>query len=111
MSGIEDSWFEAGLPRNKPTDVARIIAGRTQRMTCVPKTPEEELTGATGAMADSSLNGEALYVEGGRAWALEEGIDRTQQQWMGEKQSKEFNLGQELLGSGEGWTSKGMGKD
>lgn len=59
----------------------------------------------SGAMADTSLNGEALYIEGGRAWALEEGIDRTQPQWMGEKQSREFNIGQEVLGSGEGWTN------
>jgi hypothetical protein len=55
-------------------------------------------------MADSSLNGEALYVEGGRAWAIEEGIDQTQPQWMGEKQSKDFNVGQEVLGTGDGWT-------
>lgn len=83
VSGIEDDWHKAGLPRNKPADVARIIAG---------------------TMANSGLNGEALYVEGGRAWALEEGIDRTQPQWMGEKQSREFNVGQEVLGSGAKWT-------
>lgn len=62
-------------------------------------------------MADSSLNGEALYVEGGRAWALEVGIDQTQPQWMGMKQSREFNKGQQVLGSGGKWTSKGMGKE
>lgn len=57
----------------------------------------------SGAMADTSLNGEALYVEGGRTWALEEGIDRTQPQWMGEKQSREFNIGQKVLGNGARW--------
>jgi hypothetical protein len=28
VSGIEDDWHKADLPRNKPMDVARIIAGR-----------------------------------------------------------------------------------
>ncbi|KAG9967157.1 putative 3-hydroxyacyl-CoA dehydrogenase, partial [Aureobasidium melanogenum] len=51
VSGIEESWKEAGLPRNKAIDVARVI---------------------TGVMVAESLNGEALYVEGGRAWGIEE---------------------------------------
>ncbi|KAH0367310.1 NAD(P)-binding protein, partial [Aureobasidium melanogenum] len=82
VSGIEDSWKEAGLPRNKAIDVAKVIAG---------------------VMVAESLNGEALYVEGGRAWGIEEGIERTQPQWMGEKQSRDFLKGQEVLGTGENW--------
>ncbi|KAG9554066.1 NAD(P)-binding protein, partial [Aureobasidium melanogenum] len=82
VSGIEESWKEAGLPRNKAIDVARVIAG---------------------VMVAESLNGEALYVEGGRAWGIEEGIERTQPQWMGEKQSRDFQKGQEVLGTGENW--------
>lgn len=82
VSGIEESWKEAGLPRNKAIDVARVIVG---------------------VMVAESLNGEALYVEGGRAWGIEEGIDRTQPQWMGEKQSRDFQKGQEVLGTGENW--------
>ncbi|KAI5205170.1 putative 3-hydroxyacyl-CoA dehydrogenase [Aureobasidium subglaciale] len=56
-----------------------------------------------GAMVVESLNGEALYVEGGRAWGIEEGIERTQPQWMGEKQSRDFQKGQEVLGTGDNW--------
>ncbi|KAK6006919.1 hypothetical protein QM012_005927 [Aureobasidium pullulans] len=82
VTGIEESWKEAGLPRNKAVDVARVIAG---------------------VMFAESLNGEALYVEGGRAWGIEEGIERTQPQWMGEKQSRDFQKGQEVLGTGENW--------
>lgn len=82
VSGIEESWKEAGLPRNRAIDVARVIAG---------------------VMVAESLNGEALYVEGGRAWGIEEGIERTQPQWMGEKQSRDFQKGQEVLGTGENW--------
>lgn len=82
VTGIDKSWKEADLPRNKPIDVARVIAG---------------------VMVAESLNGEALYVEGGRAWGIEEGIERTQPQWMGEKQSRDFQKGQEVLGTGENW--------
>ncbi|CAD0081888.1 unnamed protein product, partial [Aureobasidium vineae] len=82
VTGIKDDWKEAGLPRNKAIDVARVIAG---------------------VMVAESLNGEALYVEGGRAWGIEEGIERTQPQWMGEKQSADFQKGQKVLGTGENW--------
>ncbi|KAJ9629584.1 hypothetical protein H2203_001959 [Taxawa tesnikishii (nom. ined.)] len=69
VSGIEDAWHKAGLPRNTPMDVAKIIGG---------------------VMADPKLNGGALLVEGGRAWEVEQGIDRTQPQWMGERLSADF---------------------
>jgi len=82
VTGIDADWKAAGLPRNKAEDVAKVIAG---------------------VMVAEGLNGEALYVEGGRAWGIEEGIDRTQPQWMGEKQSKDFLKGQEVLGTGENW--------
>jgi hypothetical protein len=82
VTGIDSSWAAAGLPRNKAVDVANIIAG---------------------VLVSSSLNGEALYVEGGRAWGIEEGIDKTQEIWMGEKQSRDYMRGQEVLGTGENW--------
>ena len=58
---------------------------------------------STGVMAAQSLNGEALYVEGNRAWAIEQGIESTQPQWMGEEQSRDFDKGQQVLGTGENW--------
>lgn len=82
VSGIEDDWHKAGLPSNEPVDVARVIAG---------------------VMADSSLNGGAMYVEGGRAWEIEQGIDQCAPQWMGEKQCADFLDGQKVLGTGDDW--------
>lgn len=64
-----------------------------------------------GVMAAKSLNGEALYIEGGRAWQIEDGVEKTQSQWMGEKQSRDFNRGQEVLGSGDNWAKKKEGKN
>jgi len=54
-------------------------------------------------MADSSLNGGNLYVEGGRAWEVDSGIDRTQSEWMGEPRNTEWLKGQDVLGTGEDW--------
>ena len=81
VSGIDEDWKAANLPRNKAIDVARVIAG----------------------VMVAKVNGEALYVEGGRAWGIEEGIEKTQPLWMGEKQSRDFMKGQEVLGTGENW--------
>lgn len=99
VKGIDADWREAGLPRNKAIDVARVIAGE-YFMVCRKTTSAYQ---NPGVMVANSLNGEALYVEGGRAWGIEEGIDRTQPQWMGEKQSRDFLKGQEVLGTGESW--------
>ena len=52
VAGVEGAWEEAGLPSNKPEDIAKIMLG---------------------VVSDTSLNGEAVYVEGGRGWKIEEG--------------------------------------
>lgn len=82
VQGIEDAWHEAELPTNEAVDVAKIIAG---------------------VIADRQSNGGSFYVEGGNAWEIEEGYDRTQPQWMGEKQCRDFLRGQEVLGMGDDW--------
>jgi hypothetical protein len=51
VAGVEGLWEKAGLPSNTPKDIAIIMLG---------------------VIKDSSLNGEAIYVEGGRGWKLEE---------------------------------------
>lgn len=82
VHGIEDSWDAAGLPSNQPEDVAKIMLG---------------------VISDSSLSGEAVYVEGGRGWKLEEEVIRLRPQWLGEKQTKDLDTGTKVLGGGEGW--------
>jgi NAD(P)-dependent dehydrogenase (short-subunit alcohol dehydrogenase family) len=85
VAGIEDGWYKAGLPVNQPADVGKFVVGLA---------------------AEKTKNGLALFVGGGKAWDIEEGIDRLQPQWLGEENSKELAKGQEVLGSGSGWTSK-----
>lgn len=48
--------------------------------------------------ADQTANGKALFVTGGNAVDIEEGLNRTEPQWLGEKNSRELNEGQVILG-------------
>ncbi|KAK9460476.1 uncharacterized protein V1516DRAFT_676747 [Lipomyces oligophaga] len=77
VDGIRTRWREAGLPENAPEDVARII---------------------TEIAAEQTLHGEAIYIEGGRGWCVDKGIDDTEPVWLGEKNSAELNRGQVVLG-------------
>jgi NAD(P)-dependent dehydrogenase (short-subunit alcohol dehydrogenase family) len=77
LKGVRDVWIKEKMPMNSPEDVARII------IQCA---------------ADSSLNGKAVFVTGGRAFDTEEGVERTLPQWMGEQNAIEFQRGQKILG-------------
>lgn len=80
--GIEDAWVKAGLPSNTPEDVAKVIAG---------------------VMVDGEINGGTMYIEGGRAWNIEEGLLATRRQWLGEQREADLDRGTALMGGGEHW--------
>jgi len=82
VAGIEDTWDKAGLPSNQPDDVARVIIG---------------------VLAEGKVNGGTMYIEGGRAWNVEQGLLKTRPEWLGEKQAKDLDQGTELMGGGEHW--------
>jgi NAD(P)-dependent dehydrogenase (short-subunit alcohol dehydrogenase family) len=82
VDGIRDNWVKEGLPVNQPEDVARVIL---------------EVAGDGG-------NGKAVFVEGGRGWDIEEGINRTEEVWLGRDVSRTLARGQEVLGDGTDWT-------
>ena len=81
VRGVLDGWLQARLPINTPMDVARVAAG---------------------VLADRTLNGTTMYVEGGRAWEIEENLDRLEPQWLGEEPSRSLAKGQDVLGEGMG---------
>ena len=83
VDGIRENWVKEGLPVNQPEDVARVIL---------------EMAGEGGG------NGKAVFVEGGRGWDIEEGINRCEEQWLGEVVSRTLARGQEVLGDGTDWT-------
>ncbi|KAK4928405.1 hypothetical protein LTR49_004812 [Elasticomyces elasticus] len=82
VAGIDEVWAKAGLPSNEPEDVARVIVG---------------------VLADGKINGGTMYIEGGRAWNVEEGLLKTRHEWLGEKQEKDLDRGTQLMGGGEHW--------
>ncbi|KAK7206472.1 putative 3-hydroxyacyl-CoA dehydrogenase [Myxozyma melibiosi] len=88
VDGIRDRWAEAKLPANKPEDVAAVVVD----MACA-----------------KALKGETIYVEGGRAWAIEGKLDETEPLWLGAEQSRSLNEGQVVLGdlqSGDSWRAR-----
>lgn len=78
VEGIKDAWIGAGLPTNTPEDIARMILH---------------------IAADSELAGGAVYVEGGNGWEIEQGLNKTQPLWLGERPSKELNQSVVTLGT------------
>jgi len=83
VEGIREDWIREGLPVNTPAAVGRVIIE---------------------VVADGESNGKAVFVEGGRGWDIEEGINRTEEQWLGANVSRTLARGQELLGDGTDWT-------
>lgn len=77
LGGVRDLWSQNSLPINSPNDVARII------LQCA---------------GDEAINGKAVYVADGKGFDIEEGLDRTEPDWLGQKQAKDLARGQELLG-------------
>ena len=81
VAGIEDSWYAAKLPVNQPSNVAKVLLDVTQT---------------------THIHGKAFYIEGGRAWEIEDNINRLEPQWLGEKQSEDLERGQQTLGNVRG---------
>ena len=118
VAGIQTGWLEAGLPTNQPIDIARHIVGLAAAGPGVKTLRYEPEEGDAGRGTSrgilkwgefeerSGVNGRAIYVEGGRGWDIEEGLDRTQDLWMGKGPSERLAKGQAQLGAGGGWSSK-----
>lgn len=70
-------WVKHDMPMNQPVDVARYIIQVT---------------------ASPSAHGKALFVAGGNAVDIEEGLNATEPLWLGERNSRDLNIGQEILG-------------
>ncbi|KAJ5125140.1 uncharacterized protein N7443_008220 [Penicillium atrosanguineum] len=85
IKNVEQHWKNACLPANTVREVSTVAAS---------------------ILADKSLNGTSMFVEGGRAWEIEENIDKLESQWLGEGPSKTLAAGQELLGDGAIWTAQ-----
>jgi NAD(P)-dependent dehydrogenase (short-subunit alcohol dehydrogenase family) len=94
VKGIRENWMIEGLPVNKPGDVGRVVLEVAVGLRD-GKAMEEE---------GERWNGRAVFVEGGRGWDIEEGINATEPIWLGEQLSRMLARGQEVLGDGTDWT-------
>jgi hypothetical protein len=78
VEGIKDNWIVVGLPTNTPADILNMIA----------------YIAGTGNIA-----GRAVYIEGRNRWEIEQGLDETQQIWLGKIPSEQLNRSVKTLGS------------
>ncbi|KAM5354815.1 hypothetical protein ACJ41O_001461 [Fusarium nematophilum] len=85
LGSVGDLWAKNSLPVNTPEDVARIT------LQCA---------------GDEKIHGRAVYVADGKGFDIEEGIDQTEPEWLGEKQSRDLARGQEIIGTGFSWGTK-----
>jgi NAD(P)-dependent dehydrogenase (short-subunit alcohol dehydrogenase family) len=77
VDDLAGAWQRSGLPVNQAEDVAKAVAGL--------------------AALGGEVNGKSIYVEGGRAWDIEAGLDETRERWMGATQSRTWEEGQRFL--------------
>ncbi|KAF1996666.1 NAD(P)-binding protein [Amniculicola lignicola CBS 123094] len=95
VKGIEQGWHDLGLPENEPEDVARSI------VLCA--TANRGL-GETHPGAKMPFAGKILWIAGGEAYEIEDGIQELEPQWLGEENSKVLARGQAYLASqGTSW--------
>ncbi|KAF2179694.1 putative 15-hydroxyprostaglandin dehydrogenase [Zopfia rhizophila CBS 207.26] len=96
VKGIEDGWYERGLPANEPEDVARSI------VLCATAHGSSE--GKTHPGAKMPFAGKILWISGGEAYEIEDAIQALEPQWLGDGNSKVLAKGQEYLASqGKSW--------
>ena len=53
--------------------------------------------------SNTGLNGRAIFVMGGEAYDIEEGLDRTEDLWLGKNMSTKLMRAQKGLGHGGDW--------
>jgi hypothetical protein len=51
----------------------------------------------------TGLNGRALFVLGGEVYDIEEGLDRTEDLWLGRNITAKLEKAQKGLGTGDNW--------
>ncbi|KAL1974436.1 hypothetical protein VTN31DRAFT_4640 [Thermomyces dupontii] len=96
VRGIEEGWYERGLPTNEPEDVARAI------LTCATANRGDGNVRHPGAV--SPFAGKILWIGGGKAYEIEDRIQALEPEWLGKENSAVLAKGQEYLASeGTSW--------
>lgn len=56
-----------------------------------------------GVMTTEGFYGKAVYVEGGKNWEIEEGLERTMPQWVGEEPARRIKEALAVVDTGDAW--------
>lgn len=62
-------------------------------------TPEDVAKVILGIEVSEGMNGKGVYVEGGRGWEFEEGLDKMMPQWLGEEPTQRLREALKVVGS------------
>ena len=77
---VQKGFEENGFPVNTPEQVADIVLG----LVAGSHMPKGSAGVALGQDKEGDkCNGLTIYVEGGRGWDIEEGLNATRDEWMG----------------------------
>jgi NAD(P)-dependent dehydrogenase (short-subunit alcohol dehydrogenase family) len=113
---FEGIWLAKGLPFNEPYDVAKLIAGLCaagpgSRCLTIPSREQssEESSSSTAEgmlqwdLGNQGMHGRAIYIEGGKSWEIEEGLDLTMSLWMGKEPLERMQENQKTAGRVQDW--------
>ncbi|KAK6863723.1 Short-chain dehydrogenase/reductase ascJ [Apiospora arundinis] len=95
----------AVLPNSTRTTMVAGIIGLYNAMGLATNEPEDVADTFLHALA-SDINGEALYVTGGKTYEVEKALTRVKGDWLGQAVYDELLACQQVLGSGDKWTDR-----
>lgn len=124
IAGVKDSWEDKGIKINTTESVAKVFvaicaAGKGSQSIWYDGlnsqgTRRRQNRGAMDWDDDErearGMSGRSWVVVAGQAWDIEEGLDRTEDLWLGLESSELVAAGQRTLGLGSSWLSTGGAK-
>ncbi|KAL3704950.1 hypothetical protein TMatcc_008622 [Talaromyces marneffei ATCC 18224] len=95
VTGIEQGWYNLGLPSNEPEDVANAI------LICATANRSTQPDGQQHEGAALPFSGKIVWVGGGKSFEIEDRLQALEPEWLGKENSEVLKRGQEYLHSGK----------
>jgi NAD(P)-dependent dehydrogenase (short-subunit alcohol dehydrogenase family) len=91
------------LPSEMPEDVGRTVFGVVPAGTAEGGNGVWYERGSERRVTERDLHGRAIYVVSGECWDIEDGLNRSEQIWLGVKPSEDLTKAQEGIGRQSQW--------
>ena len=91
------------LPSDMPEDVGRTVVGVVAAGSAEGGNGVWYERGSERGVTERDLHGRAIYVVGGECWDIEDGLNRSEQIWLGAKPSEMLTKAQEGIGRQSQW--------